>query len=85
MEWHGLAPHAPDWSDASRFLAFSLRTGPAGQGGVYAAFNTSHLPQVAQLPAWPGRVWQAVVDTGKVRGRAHRAGGAGGVVGGALG
>lgn len=73
MEWHGLVPHKPDWSDTSRFLAFTLRTEEGG--GLYVAFNTSHLPQLVELPKWGGgRVWQPVVDTSKVGGQGGRAG-----------
>jgi hypothetical protein len=43
VQWHGVEPHKPDWSDASRFLAYSLPKKDGG--GLYVAFNTSHLPQ----------------------------------------
>lgn len=63
VQWHGVVPGEPDWSESSRFLAvvFCKPTG----GGIYVAFNTSHLPQMVQLPRWEGRVWQVVADTGK--------------------
>jgi isoamylase len=64
VQWHGLEPHKPDWADTSRFLAYSLAK--PGGGGLYVAFNTSHLAQVVALPRWPGRVWQLVVDTSRV-------------------
>lgn len=35
-------------------------------GGLYVAFNTSHLPKILALPKWGGRVWQPVVDTSKL-------------------
>ncbi len=54
----------PDWSETSRFLAWSLPK--AGGGGLYIAFNAGHTPVVAELPVWEGRVWQPVADTGKV-------------------
>ncbi len=63
VEWHGVTPHTPDWSETSRFLAFAM--GTAG-GGLYVAFNTSHLPQMVQLPQWGGRLWQPYIDSGKV-------------------
>ncbi|KAI3435670.1 hypothetical protein D9Q98_001728 [Chlorella vulgaris] len=64
VQWHGTEPAKPDWTEASRFLAYTL--GKPGGGGLYIAFNSSHLPQVVQLPRWPGRVWQLVADTSKV-------------------
>ena len=44
-------------------MAFTL-SNPSG--GLYIAFNSSHLPTVVQLPFWQGRVWQPLADTGKV-------------------
>lgn len=44
VEWHGVTPNTPDWSDTSRFLAYSLKK--PGGGGLYIAFNAGHLPQV---------------------------------------
>jgi isoamylase len=64
VTWHGVDPDEPDWTDASRFLAFSLPEDAAG-GGLYAAFNASHLPAVPRLPAREGRAWVPLVDTGK--------------------
>lgn len=64
VEWHGVVPEEPDWSDESRFLALALRK-PSGKGGLYVAFNTGHLPQMVELPRWEGRVWQPVIDTSK--------------------
>eukprot|EP00884_Botryococcus_braunii_P015679 jgi/Botrbrau1/2795/Bobra.0125s0007.1 len=65
IQWHGSKPNEPDWSESSRLVAFSLRNHNTG-GGLYVAFNTSHLPTVLELPQWPGRLWQIVIDTGKV-------------------
>ena len=41
----------------------------ANQVGTLVATNHVQvlLLQVLQLPAWPGRAWQLVADTGKVR------------------
>lgn len=64
VQWHGITPEEPDWSETSRFLALTLRK-PEGRGGLYVAFNTGHVPQMVTLPRWDGRVWQPVVDTGK--------------------
>lgn len=65
VEWHGIVPEEPDWTETSRFLALTLRKPGANAGGVYIAFNTSHQPLMVELPRWEGRVWQPVVDTGK--------------------
>lgn len=59
-------PHQPDWTDTSRLVAFTLSDGAGG--GLYVAFNTSHLPRLLKLPLWGGRVWQPLVDTSKVSG-----------------
>ena len=65
LDFHGPAPGAPDFSDASRLVAWSL--GDGAGGGLYIAFNASHRPQVVALPHWPGRAWRLVADTGKAR------------------
>lgn len=65
IEWHGLLPGAPDWSEESRLLAFTLRA-PRGGGGLYVAFNSGHLPLTLALPTWPGRAWRLVADSGRV-------------------
>ena len=63
IEWHGIQPGQPDWSETSRFIAYTLNE-PSG-GGLYIAFNTSHQSQLVQLPQWEGRIWQTLVNTGK--------------------
>ena len=35
-------------------------------GGLYVAFNTSHVTKVVELPNWQGRAWKLMVDTGKL-------------------
>ncbi|KAK9833179.1 hypothetical protein WJX74_009440 [Apatococcus lobatus] len=66
--WHGEEPGEPDWTETSRLVAWSVST-PVGEvngaAGLYIAFSASHQPISLQLPVWPGRVWQPVVDTGK--------------------
>ncbi len=57
-------PDEPDWTDTSRLIAWTVST--AGSDGLYIAFSASHLPVTLQLPIWPGRTWQPVIDTGKV-------------------
>ncbi|KAG2454971.1 hypothetical protein HYH02_000797 [Chlamydomonas schloesseri] len=64
IQWHGELPNTPDWTETSRLVAFTLHDGKGG--GLYVAFNTSHLPKLLQLPRWGGRVWQPLVDTSKV-------------------
>lgn len=63
INWHGITPGQPDWSESSRFIAYTLKK--SNGGGLYIAFNTSHKPQLVQLPEWEGRIWQTVVNTGK--------------------
>lgn len=46
VEWHGVTPNTPDWSETSRFLAYSLKK--PGGGGLYIAFNASHQAQVGR-------------------------------------
>lgn len=43
IQWHGEAPSTPDWSEASRLVAYTLADGQGG--GLYIAFNTSHKPR----------------------------------------
>jgi isoamylase len=63
VAWHGRQPEKPDWSEASRLVAFTLVDGPACTP-LYVAFNTSHLPVTLTLPTpGPGRRWRLVMDT----------------------
>jgi isoamylase len=63
VAWHGRQPEKPDWSEASRLVAFTLVDGPAC-APLYVAFNTSHLPVTLTLPTpGPGRRWRLVMDT----------------------
>ncbi|GIL64820.1 hypothetical protein Vafri_18680 [Volvox africanus] len=64
IQWHGELPHQPDWAETSRLVAFTLSDGKGG--GLYVAFNTSHIPRLLRMPVWAGRVWQPLVDTSKV-------------------
>ncbi|KAM7477644.1 hypothetical protein LguiA_025857 [Lonicera macranthoides] len=63
LQWHGRAPLTPDWSLASRFVAFTLIDSVKGE--VYIAFNMSHLPVTVALPERPGYKWDPLVDTSK--------------------
>ncbi|KAF3338876.1 isoamylase 1 [Carex littledalei] len=64
LQWHGHQPAKPDWSDTSRFVAFSIQNDEA-KGEIYVAFNTSHLPVTVTLPDRPGYRWDPLVDTSK--------------------
>lgn len=59
VTWHGLMPFQPNWSDASRFVAFTLH-GVNGEADLYVAFNAYHQSKVVELP--PGD-WHWVVNT----------------------
>ncbi|KAJ4975662.1 hypothetical protein NE237_000768 [Protea cynaroides] len=63
LQWHGHTPGMPDWSETSRFVAFSLIDSVHRE--IYVAFNTSHLPVVVTLPERPGYRWEPLVDTAK--------------------
>ncbi|XP_048330331.2 isoamylase 1, chloroplastic isoform X2 [Ziziphus jujuba] len=63
LQWHGHAPRTPDWSEKSRFVAFSLMDSVKGE--IYIAFNTSHLAVTISLPERPGHRWEPLVDTSK--------------------
>lgn len=55
VEWHGVTPNTPDWSETSRFLAYSLKK--PGGGGLYIAFNAGHLPHVRMTGAGGSLGW----------------------------
>ncbi|XP_059453275.1 isoamylase 1, chloroplastic [Corylus avellana] len=63
LQWHGHAPGMPDWSETSRFVAFTLIDSVKGE--IYVAFNSSHLPVTITLPERPGFRWEPLVDTSK--------------------
>ncbi|CAN6452621.1 unnamed protein product [Victoria cruziana] len=63
LQWHGHVPGSPDWSESSRFVAFSLVDKQKKE--IYVAFNTSHLPVTVSLPDRPGHRWEPLVDTSK--------------------
>ncbi|XP_042050903.1 isoamylase 1, chloroplastic-like isoform X2 [Salvia splendens] len=63
LQWHGHAPGVPDWSDTSRFVAFTLIDTVKRE--LYIAFNASHVAVVVALPERPGYKWEPLVDTGK--------------------
>ncbi|XP_060172245.1 isoamylase 1, chloroplastic isoform X2 [Lycium barbarum] len=63
LQWHGHFPRTPDWSETSRFVAFTLVDKVKGE--LYVAFNAGHLPVTITLPVRPGYRWKPLVDTGK--------------------
>ncbi|KAL8191569.1 hypothetical protein R6Q57_028300 [Mikania cordata] len=63
LQWHGHVPETPDWSETSRFVAFTMTDSVKGE--LYIAFNTSHLPVSITLPERPGYRWEPLVDTSK--------------------
>ncbi|KAM6570600.1 hypothetical protein CsatB_018585 [Cannabis sativa] len=63
LQWHGHAPGVPDWSETSRFVAFSLKDSVKRE--IYVAFNSSHVPVTITLPERPGHRWEPLIDTGK--------------------
>lgn len=63
LQWHGHSPGTPDWSDTSRFVAFSLID--LVKGELYVAFNASHVSVIVTLPERPGYRWEPLVDTAK--------------------
>ncbi|KAK3437526.1 hypothetical protein EUGRSUZ_C02189 [Eucalyptus grandis] len=63
LQWHGHLPGKPDWSENSRFVAYTMVDSVRGE--IYIAFNASHLPVTVVLPERPGYRWEPLVDTSK--------------------
>ena len=70
LSWHGQAAWNPDWSEASRSLAFML-CGAHGRGGaepddyVYVAMNSHWDAHGFELPGLPeGLAWHVFANTG---------------------
>jgi isoamylase len=64
VDWHGVTPGSPDWSEESRFLAMTVK-GQDQHNDVYVAWNTSHKPIMVHLPETEGKKWRPLVDSGK--------------------
>jgi len=61
IDWHGKdRPSSPDWSNESRFVAFTMKD-VLMQAYIYVAFNTSHLPATVVLPK--DKIWVTVLNT----------------------
>ena len=66
MDWHGVQPFQPDWSDASHALGLTAYD-PGNKADVYAFFNAWWKPLTVTLPApphYPQGRWKRVCDTG---------------------
>ncbi len=60
IDWHGIAPFSPDWSEKSRFLAYTLK----GHHPLYIAFNAHFEPLNVRLPPPPqGKHWHYIINT----------------------
>jgi isoamylase/glycogen operon protein len=57
IDWHGHHPNQPDWSQTSRFVAFSTK----GAEKLYIAFNAHYLSADVELP--PESAWKTIVNT----------------------
>ncbi len=61
VDWHGLNPFEPDWSETSRFVAYTLKD---KEHHLYIAFNSTNIrPTVHLPPAPPNKKWYRLVDT----------------------
>jgi isoamylase/glycogen operon protein len=57
IDWHGSMPFQPDWSPASRLVAYTLK----GSEPLYIAFHAGYENRTLTLP--PNRKWHQVVNT----------------------
>jgi glycogen operon protein len=63
IEWHGIQPRRPDWSDHSHALALTFQR-PNARYALHALLNAYWEPLVFQLPPPPtGRPWRRCIDT----------------------
>ncbi|HXF29340.1 MAG TPA: alpha-amylase family glycosyl hydrolase, partial [Chlamydiales bacterium] len=63
VEWHGTTPHHPDWSEANRLVAYTLKD-HATHKDVYIAFNASDETIELTFPeALGGKSWQLTLTT----------------------
>src|SRR5262249_60219931 len=65
--WHGVEPHAPDFSPGSRTLAMALdgsQTGREPDRDFYVACNAWIDPLQFRIPRSPsGKAWRRTIDT----------------------
>jgi glycogen operon protein len=65
IEWHGVAPNRPDWSDHSHSLAFTLRS-LHGRFLLHGMLNAYWEALTFELPEVPGggqQTWRRCIDT----------------------
>jgi isoamylase/glycogen operon protein len=63
IDWHGLNPFQPDWSPASRFIAYTLKD-KIKENQLYIAFNATDTRPTIHLPLAPThKKWYRLVDT----------------------
>jgi glycogen operon protein len=68
IEWHGLAPHSPDWSEHSHSLAFTVHSLRA-RFLLHGMLNAYWEPLTFELPSVPDESqqrWRRCVDTALV-------------------
>ena len=66
INWHGVEPGKPDFSDSSRFIAWVLEAFESDQRSdtsIYVATNAYWEPLKIVLPELKSRRWYRVVDT----------------------
>jgi isoamylase len=66
ITWHGVKPLQADFSDSSRFIAWTLEafeTAERSDVPIYVASNAYWEPIGVELPAVEGRRWYRVADT----------------------
>jgi isoamylase/glycogen operon protein len=62
IDWHGVTPFLPDWSERSQLIAYSLKD--KEHRNLYVAFNAAATPVELTLPpAHKDNEWSLVVDT----------------------
>lgn len=69
IAWHGVEPNRPDFSSASRHIAFTLdgrQTGRELDADFFVAINGGDVPLTFTLPDAPHRgSWRRIVDTSR--------------------
>jgi len=64
VDWHGLTPHHPDWSEGSHLVAYTLKDHEEGHHHLYIAFNSGENKAEITLPHNPkGKKWQLAIKT----------------------
>jgi isoamylase len=66
ITWHGVKPNQADFSDGSRFIAWTLEAFQTNQRGdvpIYVGCNAFWEPIEVELPSLEDKRWYRVVDT----------------------